>query len=267
MRLQHIISTMHQTDFSVLEPMNCKCDMLVVNQTDEEKTEQTVLSGCSAKMIYTTERGLSNSRNMLLENADGDVVLIGDDDLVYVEGYEKIIAEAHEKYPEADIIAFNFTESEFENTRKHAVEPTYLNLFSISKTSSVEITIKLERVKEKNISFDTLLGLGARFGSGEENAFLADCLRAGLKILYIPQVICYIPPMPEERVKWQDGFNEDYFVKKGACFHRIYKNKFLLFSAAFILLKKRNIFKNVPVLKAISWMIRGKKEYKKTAKE
>ncbi len=214
-------------------------------------------------MVTTEERGLSNSRNMLLAHAEGDIAILGDDDLYYLDGYEKIIEDAYLRYPDADIIAFSFTQEMGRDTRRQFSKSKKLNIFGIGKIASVEITFKLKSIKEKGIRFDPLLGLGAEFGSGEENAFLSDALKAGLVIRYVPTTICYLKPDPEERVKWKDGFNQDYFIKKGACFYRIYGALFFPFMLAFILLKKRNIFKNIPAGKAMKWMREGKRAYKK----
>lgn len=267
MKLQHIISTMHREEFDFLDTMNITQDILVVNQADREDREAFEKNGKSVSVVTTSERGLSNSRNMLLDYAEGNIVILGDDDLYYLNGYEKIIEDAYEQYPDADIIVFSFTQEMGQDTRRQFSKSKKLNIFGIGKIASVEITFKLKSVKEKGIRFDPLLGLGAEFGSGEENAFLADALKAGLVIRYVPATICYLKPDPDDRQKWKDGFNEDYFVKKGACFYRIYKGYFLLFSWAFVLLKKRNLFKNVPFMKATRWMRQGKRLYKQKKRE
>ena len=44
---------------------------------------------------------------MLLENAEGDICIVGDDDLVYLEGYQEKIRRAYLEHPEADVIAFS----------------------------------------------------------------------------------------------------------------------------------------------------------------
>lgn len=267
MKLQHIISTMHRKEYSFLNEMNLSQDVLVVNQADTDNEESFVQNNKNIQVVTTKERGLSNSRNMLLDNVTGDIAILGDDDLYYLDGYDKIIEEAYRQYPKADIIAFRFTQVLGEETRKQFPKAKRLKLFGIGKIASVEITFKPKFIKEKGIRFDPLLGLGAEFGSGEENAFLADALRAGLTVQYVPSTICYLMPDPEDRQKWKDGFNEDYFVKKGACFYRIYKGLFLPFSWAFILLKKRNLFKDVPFMKAIRWMRQGKRLYKQKKRE
>ena len=263
MTLQHILSTMHRKDVSFLEGMQFRCPVLAVNQTDTTDDIYIEENAVRIRMISTLERGLSNSRNMLLENAEGDICIVGDDDLVYLEGYEEKIRRAYLEHPEADIIAFSFTQSLTENTRRQFKKARKLDIFTISKIASVELTFKRASVLDAGISFCPLLGLGAKYGACEENAFLADALRAGLKIWYVPETICYLLPDPPERVKWQEGFDRDYFIKRGACFYRIYGRGFALFSAAFLLLKKRNIFRNVPMLSAWKWMREGRKQFQK----
>lgn len=261
MKMVHLISTINRGNCEFIRKMNLKKDAVIVNQNVSKNRE--IIEGEDKEIIFisTPEMGLSNSRNMLLEQVESGIGILGDDDLVYLDGYEKIIEDAHLKYQDADIIVFRFTEDLNRNTRQQFQEERSLGIMQISKVASVEVTFKIDRIKEKGLRFDPLLGLGAEFGSGEENAFLADALRSGLVIQYIPKTICYTEPMSEERVKWKNGFNEEYFVKKGACFYRIYKNLFLPLSVGFIVTKKLGLFKNVPLFKAIKWMVNGKKRY------
>ncbi|UTY38087.1 hypothetical protein NMU03_10315 [Allocoprobacillus halotolerans] len=39
-----------------------------------------------------------------------DYCLFGDDDLIYVDGYESIVQDYFDKYPDADVIIFNLDE-------------------------------------------------------------------------------------------------------------------------------------------------------------
>ena len=261
MRMVHLISTMNRDDCGFWHKMNLKKDAIIVNQNVQGKQETIQDNDKNIIFLSTPETGLSNSRNMLLEQVESGIGILGDDDLVYLEGYEKIIEEAHCKYPNADIIVFRFTEDLNRSTRQQFQEERTLGIMQISKVASVEVTFKIEKIKEKGLKFDSLLGLGAEFGSGEENAFLADALRSGLVIQYIPKTICYTEPVSQERAKWKNGFDKEYFVKKGACFYRIYKVLFFPLSVGFIVTKKLGVFRNVPTLRAIKWMCEGKKKY------
>lgn len=265
MKIQHIISTMNREDFSFLEKLCLKADTLVVNQNCPEKQEAFSLSnGVCVKSISTPEKGLSRSRNKLIENATGDICIIGDDDVEYFDGYLDIIEGAYEKYADADIIIFRFTNEKGKETRLRYTEDVSVTMQNISKFASVEITFKSESIKKSEISFNNNIGLGTDFPSGEENAFLADALRAGLKIYHVPQTIC----VAQEAVKINEGYDVfKYLEDKGATFYCIYKNMFPVYSLAFIVLKKKSIFKDVSIFKAFSLMCKGKRKYIKSIKE
>ncbi len=263
MKIEHLISTMFLKDNSFFKEMNCTENILIVNQTNENSNYEKD----NIRIISTKERGLSNSRNMLLKNSSGDICIIGDDDLMYLDGYANIILNAYKEHPDADIITFSFTQDLNINTRRQFKTSKLLNIFNISKIASVEITFKLKSIKNAKIQFCPLLGLGAKYGAGEENAFLADALRKGLKIWYIPKTICYLKPDPPERRKWNNGFDKEYFIKRGACFYRIYGYLFYLMSIAFLIIKKRTTFKNINIFNALFWMIEGKDDYIKESKK
>ena len=267
MTLQHIISTMYREDASFVDNLHCNCPVLVINQADGADDIQTTVGDVPVRMITTPERGLSNSRNRLLENAEGDICIVGDDDLLYAPGYDEIIRKAYADHPKADIIAFQFSERLDADTRQAFPTERRLGILQISKVASVEVTFRLASIRRAGLRFDPLLGLGAQFGSSEENAFLADALRAGLHIHYVPETICYCIEDQEDRRKWTDGFNRDYFVKRGACFSRIYGWLYLPMSAAFVVLKKRSLFRNIPLFSALRWMWEGKHEYRRMKKE
>ena len=256
---------MHRSSANFILDMKLTCDATVVNQCDKEGYTEERIGESLVKMYSSMERGLSLSRNMLLDNMEGDIAILSDDDIVYLDGYEKRLAEAYEAYPDADIIAFSFTEKPDEYTRRQFDKPRWLGRLHISKIASVEISFRIESVRSAGLRFDRLLGLGAPFGSAEENAFLSDAISAGLKILYLPITLCYLTP-DDTRKKWQSGFNEDYFLKKGGCFYRIYGRTYLLYSLGFILSKKRSLFRGVRLFSALKIMRQGKKRYKELSR-
>ena len=109
MKIEILLSVMHQKDNTIAKELNADTDILVINQCDEEKYEEEVYNGNLIRMIYTTERGLSKSRNMALKNAKGDICIICDEGEKYLSGYKEAVLAAYTKHPEAAIIAFNVT--------------------------------------------------------------------------------------------------------------------------------------------------------------
>ena len=260
MNIEHIVSTMNRDEYTFLTHMQMKTPCLVVNQNRAKRYEELSLpNGVAARVVSTPETGLSRSRNMLLKNALGDICIITDDDVEYEEEYQSIIASAYERHPDADIIVFQFTHEKGKNTRCRYKKDVQMHIWNISKAASVEITFKRESVLQAGISFDVLLGLGAEFPSGEENAFLADALRGGLKIYHVPATICFA--VEAHSVRGSEEI-KGYLETKGASFYRIYQGWFLLFALAFIVLKKRSLLGGISVIKAYSHMRAGRKAYK-----
>jgi glycosyltransferase involved in cell wall biosynthesis len=256
---------MNREEFSFLEKLCLKTDAVVVNQNCEDAiTEFALSNGVKIKAVSTPEKGLSRSRNKLIENATGDILVIGDDDVEYLDGYLDIIKNAYNKYPDADIIVFRFTHEKGKETRVRYTEDIKVSMQSISKFSSVEITFKRESVLKAGLGFNNNIGLGTAFPSGEENAFLADALRAGLNIYHVPVTIC----VAREDLKINESYGvQKYLVDKGAVFYCIYKKMFPLYALAFVVLKKKALFKDVSILKGFSLMCKGKKKYIKSVKE
>ena len=178
MKIEHIVSTMNRADFSFLENLGLKSDVLVVNQNCPENEEElTLQQGIRVKAISTPEKGLSRSRNMLINNADGDILIVGDDDVEYLEGYQDAVKAAYSKYADADIIIFRFTHEKGKETRARFTQDVKVTMQNVSKFASVEITLKRESILKSGVAFNNKIGLGTDFPSGEENAFLASsCL-------------------------------------------------------------------------------------------
>lgn len=261
MKIEHIISTMNRKEYSFLDKMNIQTKSIVVNQTDKIRNEKCILkNGNMVKIFSVVERGLSRSRNKLLEESTGDICIIGDDDVEYLAGYLEIINRAYEKYPDADIIVFQFTHDKNKETRVRYKKDKRYYLWNISKVASVEITFKRKSIIDKGIKFNNIIGLGTKFPSGEENAFLADALRAGLKIYHIPKTICYA--VEEHKVKNKSDL-KDYLITKGAAYYCIYKKFFILYALAFICLKKKKLLSEISIFQAMKYMNKGREEYRR----
>ena len=82
--------------------MNIHCNSLIINQCSYDSVKKKD----AIRIINTTERGLSKSRNMAIENSIGDICIIADDDLVYSEHMVTTVEKAYDKYKDASIIVF-----------------------------------------------------------------------------------------------------------------------------------------------------------------
>ncbi|EGT0695832.1 glycosyltransferase family A protein [Clostridium perfringens] len=260
MSLEVLVSTMKKKDLlGLMKSMNIIGNCTLVNQCDINKKEKFILNDKNLKFIYSKEIGLSKSRNLAIKNANCDICLLSDDDLKYVDNYENIILNAFKKNPEYDIITFQVEgiDKKFKDYSKREKKLGYINSL---KVASVEIAFRLESIRKNNIEFNELIGAGAKYYMGEENVFLYDALRKGMKIKYLPIKIADVYVGDST---WFNGFDKKYFYSKGAAFTAMTK-KFNLILMIQFLLRRRNLFKkDIGLIVAFKEMLNGMKNYKK----
>ena len=263
MDLEVLVSTMNLEDNKKLvESLNIKGKSLVINQCKQENKLEDITKGQN-RLLNFLERGLSRSRNRALENAKADICVIADDDMVYDDEYEKNILEAHEKYPEADIIAF-YVIDEDGTPRKKVRKEGKINLLTSLKLASVQLTFKRKRIIDSNVKFDEQFGAGAKLYMGEENIFLANCLKKKLKIYYVPKKIAMLKKCDST---WFEGYTDKFFEVKGTVFYKISKMFYPILILQFVLRKKKLYGKDNTPINALKCMFRGVKKYKKANKK
>lgn len=140
------------------------------------------------RLVRTDRRGLSANRNNALTAAQGDLLLISDDDTRYRPEYFENIRQAFEMYPEADIIHFQALNENGGLMRRYSSAPfTYEQQPRRTFFSSWEIVC---RRSERLPLFDERFGLGSpRLACGEEEIFIHEAARRRLAIRYEPAPI------------------------------------------------------------------------------
>lgn len=249
MKFQVILSCMHNKDFSIIERSGLgNVNTLVINQCDtnaDYKVEEGIHT-----MIYTATRGLSVSRNMAIDNSDADICLVSDDDEFFVPDLEKLVVDAYEKFPQADLIVFRMVN----RSTKLGDKPKKLSKLELLRVSSWQISFKLASVKGK-VAFDTNLGAGTKNGAGEENKFLLDCYRAGLSIYYVPIKIAAVA---QESSTWFHGYDRRFFFNRGKTTRYILGLPLsLLYAVHYLVTKRRRYTKDISVKIAAKELFRG----------
>ena len=241
MRMQVLISTMHQKDFGLLDKMNIQTEAIVINQCDKNDYSEFDYNGHNIKWFSFSERGVGLSRNSALMRADADVLLFADDDVVYEDGYEELILHEFNNNPKASVMVFNLQSlnpdrPEFMDTKKHKLKIT-----NCLKYGACRIAVKREAVIKKNIMYSLLFGGGARYQAGEDNLFLTNCLQAGLKCSASSVKIGIVG---QKGSTWFRGYNEKYYMDRGALFCAMYgkKAKFMLFLMALKEFRRKSEF-------------------------
>lgn len=215
--VQVLVAAMNQSDHSLLEKMNIQTDVIVGNQCNFNSIESFAWNGHNATYLNFNEKGVGLNRNNALMRARGKYCLFADDDLVYEDGYEKTIVDSFQKYPDADVIVFNLHEPK---TARYVITKSYrVNYLNYLRFGTARVAVKLESIRENGIFFNLCFGGGTEHSHGEDNLFLTDCLKKGLRIYAVPQ---YIETLTEERPStWNNGYGEKYFRDQGALYKQI----------------------------------------------
>ncbi|MGB0896762.1 MAG: glycosyltransferase [Flavobacteriaceae bacterium] len=166
-------------------------DIIIVNQTDKAHILTSNIS--TVKVVNSFEKGLSKSRNLALSIAQANWCLIADDDLVYVEGFEQVIAEGIEKYTQSGVIVFkSLVQKSMPRRLFPKTSKQQLTVFEKFDVTSFEML--LNRTTKKNLLFNENFGLGSNeFLFGEEVLLLHDYIKHQMKVSYYNKAIVYHP--------------------------------------------------------------------------
>ncbi len=209
MKLEVLLSCMHQQDDTLVRRSGLTGDVVMVNQCDREEYREYPTSNGKNRMFSTTQRGLTRSRNFAICQAKADVCLLCDDDEVFVPDYESAILGAYESLPKADVIIFKMVN----RPASFSDKPQRLRFPGIMKVSSWQISFRRDSLLRSGVRFDELLGAGTGNGAEEELKFLLDCQKAGLAIFYVPVPIASVA---QEESTWFSGFDRAFFENRGA---------------------------------------------------
>lgn len=261
MNIEVLVSTMNlKNQENFIKKENVKSSV-VINQVNDIELKN-VTEGNNRLYSYQ-EKGLSRSRNRAIENSRADICVIADDDIRYEDNYEEIIKKGYEKYPDADIIAF-YVDNVDDNKKRPIRKEGKINLIKSMRIQSVQLTFKRKSILNNNITFNENFGTGTELYMGEENIFLAECLRKKLKIYYIPQKIATIQ---DNESTWFKGYNEYDFNVKGAVYYAMSKKLYPIFILQFAIRKIKFYANEVKPVKAIKYMFKGTKKYKNSIKK
>ena len=258
MKLEILLSCMHQTDDSVVRNSGITGNVLVINQCDREDDCSFPTQNGTARILSTKDRGLTKSRNLAIETSDADICLLCDDDESFVADYEKRILHAYRTVPEADLIIFKMCNqpTPFRDQIRELRFPWIMSV------SSWQISFRRDSLMHTGVRFDELLGAGTGNGAEEELKFLMDCRRAGLRIVYVPTTIASVW---QTESTWFDGFTKQFFINRGATTRYILGFFTAFFYGIYYVIKNHAKYRdNMTMFQAMGALLRGMRENKVT---
>ncbi|AUC80791.1 glycosyltransferase family A protein [Lacinutrix sp. Bg11-31] len=264
-KLEILLSTMNRDslDFLVkLFPNGSyeNYNLLIINQT----TKDCLLTSkhSNIRVINSFVKGLTNSRNLALENAIGPICLIADDDVIYHSNFEDVIIKSFETNTETDVITFKMKDFEDRDFKMYTSSKWH-NLESLKQVNSVTITFKLNSINAKNITFNTNFGLGATFKTADEYIFLRDCLKANLKLWFQSDYILFHDFNSSGRASGSDRL----VFARSAVFYKYHGFKgYLKLVHYLFLIKQKEFITSKEFFRKFKVGLRGISTYKKLLK-
>jgi glycosyltransferase involved in cell wall biosynthesis len=254
MKVQVLVATMNQTDYSLLEKMNIQTDAIIGNQCDRNEITEFEYQNRMVKWFSFNERGVGLNRNNTLMRATEDIVLFADDDVVYTDGYEDTIIKFYKSHPDADVVIFNLKMKRGENSFfERVTKEGRVSRLSAIKYGTYCISARRDKLRFANVYFHMDFGGGTKYCSGEDSVFLQDCYRKRLKV-YATKAL--IGVLDHGESTWFKGYNEKYFFDKGVLFATLFPAE--CYGYALIhCIKKRNKYKTYGWKKGYWQMLKG----------
>lgn len=198
-------------------------------------------------IIFSKSKGLSKSRNIIIDNShtkwlwfqDDDISLSIDNVIMFIE----ILKKSH-----SDIFLSKICSLESSLPYKNYNFHYFHSIFNCLKVSSIEIIVNLDFIKKNSIYFNEKLGLGTPMPSCEENLFVYKIFKISKNIKYLDSFLCFHTSILANR-------NIDYtsrFIAKG------YLMKCLSFYVSFpFFIKSLFLAKQLTFIKRLKYISKG----------
>ena len=139
-------------------------------------------------------RGVTKSRNAVLDGARGRYVLFADDDIVFhEEGVRSVLGEL-EAHPGLALVLATAVDEGGRLRKPYPSRPVRLTRWNSGKAATYEIMLRREAFARAGVRFDEGFGAGVDpHYLGDEYILIADAIRAGLHCRFLPVVMAVHP--------------------------------------------------------------------------
>lgn len=230
----------------LLENMKIQSKYLIVNQSKTTFIENDCV-------VTKNEMGLSKSRNCGIQTSNAEIILFADDDVKYLSNYASIISQYHNKYDETDIICF-YVESRNKKRKTKKLLTGKVGFLKSMRIVSFEISAKRRALINNEMYFNENFGAGTKFNRGEEQIFLYEALRKGMKIRFVNQKI---GEAQQAESTWFSDFDDTFFKIQGRVFKEMTPQYYKLLIWQYAIRKYFTYYKKTSFVSAIRCMMDG----------
>ena len=139
-------------------------------------------------------RGVTKSRNAVLDRARGQFVLFADDDIVFhEEGVRSVLRELVE-HPDLALVLGIAVDEGGRLRKPYPSRTLRLTRWNSGKAATYEIMLRRDAFARAGVRFDERFGAGVDpHYLGDEYILISDAIRAGLQCRFLPVVMAMHP--------------------------------------------------------------------------
>lgn len=180
---------------SVLANTYTSIELLIVDQSTDGETAKLLADHPDARVCYVAsqQRGTCRSRNTVLDQARGDIVLMTDDDCVVPTDWIQHMVDTFADHPNAALVFSRVDAGDYNPATSFVpvflCEREYV-LASLRQTAphGIGASMGMRRAIVRQIGgFDKHLGPGGEFNSGEDQDLCYRLIRAGFSVAITPR--------------------------------------------------------------------------------
>lgn len=251
-RIKNISTLIKSIDFSLCNLIICHQEVCNISPETRFFIEEQLKPHEGITYFSMKDKGVTKSRNFLVNKAESDYVIFCDDDIYYIDNSIKQVVESMNlnNIDVATGIVVTDGEKKF---KKYSERNHKHNKQSILRVGTVEIVCRRLSILKTDL-FPEDMGAGATYPLCDEPVFLNDCLNKSLKVMFLSIPLCYHPPISSG-----SNQNEKYTIARGVCFRRIFGRK-ALFLLVLFSLKMKIKFRQLKLFNYMKLLVRGYNE-------
>lgn len=190
-----------ETVRSILRPDSPCLELLIIDQSDDDRTEAALepfREDARLRYIRTTTKGKGVALNLGVEEAQGDIIAITDDDCKVDESWPVGLVEVFRAHPQVGVVYGNVLAVEYD--REKGYIPAYLvrgetlcrNIWHKLKARGIGANMAVRRTLVLEVGgFDPELGPGGKFFACVDGDMTVRCLLEGHYVYETPHSTVY----------------------------------------------------------------------------
>lgn len=144
-------------------------------------------------LVVIDSYGVTKSRNEVLRRATGEVLIFGDDDILWdMDGLDRAVAEFAAN-PNLSLLLGRGVDETGALRKRYPSAVERLSKWNSAKAATYEMLVRPADFRAANVWFDEDFGAGAINYLGDEYILIADAARAGLACEFHPITVAMHP--------------------------------------------------------------------------